>query len=97
MRFICLDGTIWLAGRTDAAAESALAAFGCFGIAGIDGFTAALTGVSQKIKTATTAVMNMGLRAIRNDHIGRPADQADRSHASVLSEPFAVAAKAVKK
>jgi hypothetical protein len=97
MRFIYLGGTISLARRTDTAAKSALAAFGGFRIAGIDGFTAYLADISQKIKAAATAVVYMGMRAIRHNHIGRAADQTDRYHTGVLSEAGAVTAKTVKK
>ena len=39
---------------------------------------------------------DMGMGIVRDDHIGRAADQADRLHAGFLSKTFTIAAIAFK-
>jgi hypothetical protein len=88
--------TARFAGRADALAPAALTAFGCLGIAGINGLTTLAADITDKIETAAAAMMNMGVGWIGDDHIRGTADQTDRGHGGFFPEPFAVGTVTIK-
>jgi len=74
---------------------AAPATFGRFRVARIDGLPTLTADIPQEIKAAASTLPDMVI-TVKDNNIGRAADQTDRSHAGFFSEALAVAAIACK-